>query len=97
MTYHFDILPKAQDELFEAWTWYEEKQVGLGKRFRQVFFSKIELILSSPLQYPVKNKFREAIINDFPYIIVYRVNSSNNIIYIISVFHMNRHPKRKHR
>lgn len=97
MSYHIDILSKAQYELFETWNWYEDKQPGLGKRFRQAFFDKAKLIQNDPLQYPVKNKLREAILSGFPFIIVYKMDKHSNTIYILSVFHMSRHPKRKRR
>lgn len=34
MNYSFLLLPKAQSEILEAWEWYEDKQPGLGDRFK---------------------------------------------------------------
>jgi hypothetical protein len=34
MSYDFRILSRAQREIREAVDWYEEKQLGLGKRFQ---------------------------------------------------------------
>lgn len=44
-------------ELFEAWEWYENRQVGLGNRFRSEVNKKIEEIENHPPRYP--NKKRE--------------------------------------
>jgi plasmid stabilization system protein ParE len=100
VNYNVTLLPKARRELTEIWTWYEDKQVGLGERFEQEFFKKAEFIQNSPLQYAVKNNYkknfyREVLLDGFPYIIVFRIIEKEQIIYIASVFHTSRHPKRK--
>jgi plasmid stabilization system protein ParE len=97
MNYAVDLSLKARLELFETRLWYEERQKGLGKRFREDVFRKIDLIQSNPLHYPLKNGLREAETDVFPYLIVYKVVKSKNLILIVSVFHMKRHPKKKKR
>ncbi|HZY37012.1 MAG TPA: type II toxin-antitoxin system RelE/ParE family toxin [Mucilaginibacter sp.] len=95
MTYTVDLLFKARQEIFESWGWYEEHEVGLGDRFEDEVFKKIELIAANPLHYPQKKGTREANTDIFPFLIVYRVNKRRNLIMIVSVFHTSRHPKRK--
>lgn len=34
MNYRIEYLQKARTELIEAWKWYEDKQPGLGDKFR---------------------------------------------------------------
>ncbi|HVW16391.1 MAG TPA: type II toxin-antitoxin system RelE/ParE family toxin [Mucilaginibacter sp.] len=92
-----DLSPKARGELSEAWEWYEEQQSGLGLRFENEFFKKAYLIESNPLHYPSKGKYRETKIDDFPYLIVFKVDRHRELILIVSVFHTSRHPKRKHK
>jgi len=89
-------LAKAQLEILDAWEWYEEKQAGLGDRFKQALAEKIKLIQENPLHYPVKGKYREAKTDTFTFLIVFKFNKRDKIIYIISVFHTSRHPKKKH-
>lgn len=91
------MLPKAERELYKAWKYYEEEQPGLGKRFGLAFTNKLEFVQKNPFHYPLKNGFREALVDKFPYLIVYKVIESRNIIYVTSVFHTSRHPKRKHK
>ncbi|MBS1503613.1 MAG: type II toxin-antitoxin system RelE/ParE family toxin [Bacteroidetes bacterium] len=93
----FSQLPKAEKEILEAWEWYEEQQIGLGDRFKDEVRKKIQSILNNPFVYPQKGKYREAQVDIFPFLIVFKVNRRNDHILILSVFHTSRHPKRKHK
>ena len=95
MTYTIDLLFKAHQEIFEGWKWYEEQQAGLGYRFEEEVFKKIELIGSNPLHYPLKKGTHEVNMDTFPYLIVYRINERSKLIIVVSVFHTSRHPKKK--
>lgn len=59
------------------------------------FTNKLELIQNNPFHYPIKNGFHETLVDKFPYLIIYKIIESRNIIYVSSVFHTSRHPKRK--
>jgi plasmid stabilization system protein ParE len=96
VNYIVELFPKARLELLEARLWYEEQQQGLGKRFKEEVFRKIDLIQNNPLHYPLKKGLREAQTEVFPYLIVYKVVKSRNMIVIVSIFHTSRHPKKKH-
>jgi plasmid stabilization system protein ParE len=95
MSYSVDFFRKARLELFEARVYYEERVPGLGKRFKEEVFRKIDLIKSNPLHYPLKNGFHEAQTDTFPFLLVYKVVESQKLIVIVSVFHTSRHPKKK--
>ncbi len=60
MNNSFFQLPKAQKEILKAWEWYEEKQRGLGDRFKNEVAKKIRTVAQNPLHYPLKGKYREA-------------------------------------
>lgn len=96
MSYTFLQLPKAQKEILDAWEWYEGKQDGLGDRFKQDLAKKIKLIVSNPLQYPLKGKYRETYTDTFPYLVIYQIDDLRKLIKIVSVFHMSRYPKTKY-
>jgi len=97
MVYKIRLISKARKELSEAREWYEEKQLGLGDRFVEEVFNKTERVQNNPLHYPLKNGFREVSIDSFPFLIVYKILKTKELIYITSIFHMSRHPKRKHK
>ncbi|HWD88115.1 MAG TPA: type II toxin-antitoxin system RelE/ParE family toxin [Mucilaginibacter sp.] len=97
MSLGFLQLPKAKLEIIEAWEWYEDQRTGLGDQFVAEVEKKIIFIRNNPLHYPAKGKYREAQIDIFPFLIVYKLDKAQNIIQIISVFHTSRHPKKKYK
>jgi ParE toxin of type II toxin-antitoxin system, parDE len=59
----------------DAWQWYEDRQPGLGDRFKQEVFSCIHIIEKHPERYPERKKhYKEALVNIFPYLLIYRIN-----------------------
>ncbi|RYU86223.1 type II toxin-antitoxin system RelE/ParE family toxin [Mucilaginibacter terrigena] len=97
MDYIIEFADKAQFELFDGWSWYEMQQTGLGNRFEDEVYKKIEQVRKNPLFYMVVGKHRQANTEVFPYVIVFRIEKKRNVIWIASIFHTSRHPKRKNR
>ena len=98
MTYQSILLSRAFNELFEAWEWYENRQVGLGDRFRSDVNKKIHEIENHPKRYPNKKaNFREAHITSFPYLIIYKISYKQKKIVIVSIFHTSRNPSGKYK
>ena len=95
MSYQVEILFKANKEIFEAWAWYEKQQIGLGDRFENEVFKKIKLIQNNPFHYSLKKIAYEALVDKFPFLIIYQVNDNKKLIIILSIFHTSRHPKQK--
>jgi hypothetical protein len=63
-----EISAKAQIEINQGWLWYEREQPGLGIRFENEVYQKIEFIRDNPELYPNKNRYQEAVIDEFPFI-----------------------------
>ena len=97
MSDSFLALPKAQKEVLDGWEWYEDKEPGLGDRFVDEVDKKIRSIINNPLHYPAKGKYREAQTDVFPYLVIYQIDKTRDVILIVSVFHMSRHPRKKHK
>ncbi|MCW3126353.1 MAG: Plasmid stabilization system protein [Bacteroidetes bacterium] len=98
MSFSFLFSSRAGRELADAWEWYETRQTGLGYELRQVIEDTIIRIQSNPVQFPQKRKpYREAKVDRFPYLIIYRTEKKNKLILILSVFHTSRNPRRKYR
>jgi len=59
----------------------------------------MEMIASHPETFGSKGNiyYREALVDTFPYIIVYKVYPKNNEIFISAIHHAKRHPKQKYR
>jgi plasmid stabilization system protein ParE len=95
-------MPKAQfskralSEVEDAWLWYEGKSAGLGDRFLQEVFFKVNLIEKHPKRFrSTIDSFREALLKKFPYLIVYYADDDDLIIN--SVFHCKREPVKKYK
>ncbi|TKK65690.1 type II toxin-antitoxin system RelE/ParE family toxin [Ilyomonas limi] len=98
MSYTIVFLSRAQYELLEAWEWYEDKQTGLGDRFKDKVMKCIHNIAQHPERYPIRKRaFRDVRIEVFPYLIIYRIDANRNIIVISSIFHTSRNPKKKYK
>lgn len=89
------ILEKAFQEIENAQNYYENNQINLGTSFTKEVFSILEILESNPLLFPVKfNNIREALLNKFPFVVVFEILPNNEII-ILSVFHFSRNPEDK--
>ncbi len=98
MSFTIEFDPKADKEYFDAWDWYENQSVGLGDRFGNVLLKQVQSISKDPFAYPnKKSNFRESKVVDFPFLILYKIYPAKNLIYITSIFHTSRNPKKKYR
>jgi mRNA-degrading endonuclease RelE of RelBE toxin-antitoxin system len=98
MSYSIVFHPEADKEYRESFLWHERKVKGLGYRFENAVDKKIETILHYPERFPKrKGVYREALVEDFPYVIVFRMNKGRDTIFISSLFHTSRNPKKKYR
>ena len=88
----------ALKELSESWLQYENTLPGLGDRFKHEVFNKIYKIENDPSkELQRKPPYREAMVNTFPFLIIYRIDEMNKMVFISSIFHTRRNPKKKYR
>ena len=74
MKYTLIIRPEAETDLNEAFSWYEEKRIGLGYDFLLQIDASIRFIERNPEIYPISYKgTRKHIIKRFPYKIIYLI------------------------
>ena len=93
----YEIVLRARYEILEAWEWYEDRKEGLGDRFINQINLKIKQVIQMPERFPEKRRsFREAKIDVFPYLLIYKIANRKKVITIISVFHTSRNPKLKY-
>ncbi|WP_188365189.1 type II toxin-antitoxin system RelE/ParE family toxin [Marinicella pacifica] len=87
------LTPQAEKDFVEAYDWYENQNLGLGKEFARCVDKKIASILAAPCHYQViyKDIVRRALVNRFPFSI-YFVNQ-NDCISIFAILHQHRNPE----
>jgi plasmid stabilization system protein ParE len=84
--------PDAEQELNDAIDFYESKEFGLGIDFAIEIKKAIERIESYPQSWTILDgEIRRALLNRFPYGILYAVNDSE--IIILAIMHLRRNPK----
>jgi plasmid stabilization system protein ParE len=95
--YRFNQL--AYEEYIEAYLWYEEKQVNLGKRFMESIEKRLYQISEYPEYFGKRksSRFREAKVEHFPYMVVYEFMKNERIIHIAAIYHSSRKPTGKYR
>ena len=67
------LTEKAQEDLDDAFQWYEDQEPGLGKEFIQCVDAKITDLNHHPLHHSVfkNDRIRRALINRFPFSIYF--------------------------
>jgi len=97
MQFDFFVSAIAQKEIRKSFN-YEEQSDGLGLRFVNAIDHAVNSISKNPEAYQNrKGNTREFVVDQFPYIIVYRLVKKENMVYILHIFHTSRNPKLKYR
>jgi plasmid stabilization system protein ParE len=83
----------------EAYNWYENQQADLGVKFLAAIRDTITRMSAQPEAYGAKTKahYREIAVIGFPFVIVYRIYKKDRMIFISSVHHQKKHPRKKFR
>ena len=86
-----EFLPEARDEFRDAVDFYEDKEKGLGKRFRAEIWEACTTISDHPLLWREREGgFRRVNCPVFPYYIAYVIR--RDMIVIAAIAHGSRHP-----
>ncbi len=87
------ISPEAQQDVDEAYRWYENRRFGLGEEFLDSVDACIQAICRMPELYPkVHEDYRRALVRRFPYAIFYEYTGVTVTVY--SIFHASQDPKK---
>jgi len=83
----------------EAYGYYEEKLEGLGERFLSAIRAKLDEIAKKPEAFGERSKkgYREEQVETFPFSIVYKIYKTERVIFVNSVHHHKKHPRKKYR
>lgn len=97
MIFPLKLHPLAEDDLEDAWEWYEEQQQGLGDGLLDSVRSTLDMVTrwpgsGTPTTEDASGNVieRRVITQGFPYIIRYR--TIDEVIVVMAVYHHHRHP-----
>jgi plasmid stabilization system protein ParE len=93
MGFRLKIDSSAQLDLKLAIDWYKARQIGLGKRFLDDFEHTLFRIQSNPYMFQLEGNYRNALLDIFPYIIIFEID--NQEIIILAVFNTHQNPTKK--
>lgn len=92
------ITPEAWEEVHLAARAYELERTGLGDRFLDDFEAAVDRIEKSPVTHslyeflPPRHGVRRRRLRRFPYLVVFRFDSTENSVRVIAVPHASRKP-----
>jgi toxin ParE1/3/4 len=85
--------PEAEDDIADAYAWYESRRPGLGEEFLSCVDACIEVILRTPQLYTLAHEnYRRALVRRFPYAVFYEYTGDTVTVYCI--FHTSRDPRK---
>lgn len=96
MTRPVRLHPLAEDEVLDAWSWYEEQRPGLGDDFLAAVRSALDLVTRWPGSGSPTIEDHGVVIErrvstpNFPYVLRYRV--LDDAVVVMTVHHHRRHP-----
>ncbi len=87
------IAPEAEQDIGEAYCWYEDRRAGLGEEFLSCVDACIQQICRMPeLHVKAHEDYRRALVRRFPYAVFYEYAGGTVTVYC--VFHTSRDPEK---
>lgn len=87
------IAPEAQQDVDEAYCWYEDRRPGLGEEFLSCVDACIQAICRMPDLHPILyEEYRRALVRRFPYAVFFEYSADKVTVY--SMFHTSQDPKK---
>jgi hypothetical protein len=94
MKFKVEFNPDFFNDLIQVVDWYNERQAGLGDRFLKNVKNQTGKLSTSALHFAVKyDDIRCMGIENFPYLVHYRVNKQRKTVKVEALFHSSRNPK----
>jgi len=85
------VASEAEQDIAEAYAWYEGQRVGLGEEFLSCVDACIEAFRRMPeLHAEIYQSYRRALVRRFPYMVFYEF--TGNVVTVYCVFHTSQDP-----
>jgi plasmid stabilization system protein ParE len=87
------VAPEAEQDLCEAYAWYEEQRAGLGEDFLSSIDACIQRIRRNPDIYEIVHEsYRRALVRRFPYAVFF--DYSDDTVTVYCIFQTARDPEK---
>jgi plasmid stabilization system protein ParE len=87
------LAPEAEQDLSQAYSWYESQRIGLGEEFLTSVDACIQSICRTPeMHQTVHENYRRGLVRRFPYAVFYEYE--NDTVTVYCIFHTSRDPKK---
>lgn len=84
------IAPEAQQDLDEAYAWYESRRAGLGEEFLGSVDACVQRIWRMPMMYAIVQENYRRAVRRFPYAVFYEY--TDDCVTVYCVFHTAQDP-----
>lgn len=92
------MLSAAAEDAKQAAEWYNQKKAGLGKEFLFELRKTINYIKKNPETVAVRyDSTRTVLLDRFPFLVHFSIDSSKKLILISAVLHTSRSPNKWNR
>jgi plasmid stabilization system protein ParE len=86
------VQPEAEDDLDEAFRWYQARRDNLGHEFLEAASQAFARIANQPLRYaPVHREAGRILLHRFPYVVLYVPRDDQ--VFVLAVLHQRRHQR----
>ena len=87
------LAPEAEQDVADAYAWYESRRPGLGEEFLGSVDACIEAIRRMPEMHAFAHEtYRRALVRRFPYAVFYEY--AHGMVTVYCVFHTSRDPQK---
>jgi toxin ParE1/3/4 len=86
------IEDRALLDIQQGFDYYENLQAGFGVRFNQSIFHSFETLQLNPFYQVRYDEIRCLPVKKFPYMVHYKVNEAEGIVYVLAVINTYRDP-----
>jgi plasmid stabilization system protein ParE len=85
------LTPEAEEDISQAYEWYEARRAGLGEEFLSCVDARFQAIRRQPEMHQiVHERYRRSLLRRFPYAVFYEYLEHTVTVY--AVFHTSRDP-----
>lgn len=94
MLYNVVFDKRAEKDIQQAIDYYDDQQIGLGEKFWLAIKEHIRLLRVNPFFQVRYNFIRCLPVKHFPFMIHFKLNESQKVVYVISVLHTSLNPEK---